>query len=102
MAIVLSYSDVAAALRRQPEHHRARRSSNRTRGDPVRIVGVAPPGFTYPAGTEAWLVWKSDRDYRAQVDIVARIANDATPKECARGAECVDSAHQPIRGGSSM
>ncbi|HEY4306715.1 MAG TPA: ABC transporter permease [Gemmatimonadaceae bacterium] len=50
-------------------------------GDNIRIVGIAPPGFTYPAGTEAWLVWKADTALAPlQVDIIARIANDATPQ----------------------
>ena len=34
-------------------------------GDPIRVVGVAPPGFTYPTGFEAWLVWVSDSAQRA-------------------------------------
>ena len=46
-------------------------------GKPIRIVGVAPPGFTYPGGTEAWKVIAAD--FTSQVDIVARIADDVTP-----------------------
>lgn len=46
---------------------------------PVRIVGVAPPAFTYPVGTEAWRILPSD--FTAQVDIVARIRNDASPAD---------------------
>ncbi|MDB4873916.1 MAG: permease [Gemmatimonadetes bacterium] len=46
-------------------------------GEPLRIVGIAPPGFTYPAGTEAWRV--TPPNFALQVDIVARIANTATP-----------------------
>jgi predicted permease len=46
-------------------------------GEPVRIVGVAPPGFTYPAGTEVWRI--TPPDFALQVDIIARIASNATP-----------------------
>jgi putative ABC transport system permease protein len=46
-------------------------------GEPLRIVGIAPPGFTYPAGTEAWRV--TPPNFALQVDIVARIASTATP-----------------------
>jgi putative ABC transport system permease protein len=45
-------------------------------GTPLRIVGVAPAGFTYPSGSDAWQVMPSD--FTLQVDIVARIANNAT------------------------
>lgn len=38
----------------------------------ARIVGVAPPGFEYPAGAEAWDQLGSD--FTAQVDIIARLA----------------------------
>jgi len=45
----------------------------------ARIVGVAPPGFEYPAGAEAWLPWPADSNWRTlQVDIVARLARGAT------------------------
>jgi putative ABC transport system permease protein len=46
-------------------------------GDPVRIVGIAPPGFAYPAGTEVWRI--TPPGFTQQVDIVARTAGNATP-----------------------
>src|SRR4029077_20291291 len=52
-------------------------------GETIRIVGIAPPGFTYPVGTEAWLI--TPTDFTLQVDIVAHIASTATP-ESARAA----------------
>jgi putative ABC transport system permease protein len=39
---------------------------------PVRIVGVAPPGFEYPNGVDAWV--QILPDFTAQVDIIARLA----------------------------
>jgi len=46
----------------------------------MRVVGVAPPGFEYPAGADAWVPWPADTSMQAlQVDIVARLANNATP-----------------------
>jgi putative ABC transport system permease protein len=39
---------------------------------PARVVGVAPVGFSYPAGIDAWVPMPPD--YTAQVDIVARLA----------------------------
>ena len=42
----------------------------------ARIVGVAPPGFEYPAGTDAWIPLPPD--FTAQVDIVARVAPGVT------------------------
>jgi putative ABC transport system permease protein len=40
------------------------------------IVGVAPPGFEYPAGADAWQPFT--RKLTAQVDIVARLARGAS------------------------
>lgn len=40
------------------------------------IVGVAPPGFEYPAGADAWQPFT--RKMTAQVDIVARLASGAS------------------------
>jgi putative ABC transport system permease protein len=46
----------------------------------ARIVGVAPPGFEYPAGADVWVPWPADTSLQMlQVDIVARLARDATP-----------------------
>jgi predicted permease len=60
-------------------------------GDRIRIVGIAPPGFTYPAGTEAWLI--TPPDFNLQVDIVARIASTADP---ARGRIALNALMQRI------
>ncbi len=46
------------------------------REERARIVGVAPAGFEYPSGTDAWLSLPAD--FTAQVDIVARLAPDVT------------------------
>lgn len=43
---------------------------------PAKIVGVAPAGFDYPAGAEAWIPLPPD--FTAQVDIVARLAPNVT------------------------
>ena len=45
-------------------------------GRTARIVGVAPAGFEYPAGTDAWVPLAPD--FIAQVDIVARLAPGVT------------------------
>src|SRR5689334_2182955 len=42
----------------------------------ARIVGILPPGFTYPAGAEAWLPLEPGST--AQVDIIARLASNVT------------------------
>ncbi len=74
-AIVLSY----AAWRRRFDGDRA--VIGRTLVMPytelrARIVGVAPPGFEYPAGTDAWVTLPFD--FTAQVDVIARLAPRAT------------------------
>lgn len=42
----------------------------------ARIVGVTPPGFTYPANAELWMVVPPD--FTAQADIFARLAPNVT------------------------
>jgi predicted permease len=42
----------------------------------ARIIGVIPAGFTYPAGTDAWLPMTSE--ITLQVDIIARLAPNVT------------------------
>jgi predicted permease len=42
----------------------------------ARIVGVLPAGFTYPAGTDAWLPMTPE--ITLQVDIIARLAPNVT------------------------
>lgn len=52
----------------------------------ARIIGVAPAGFEYPAGTDDWIAWPADSNSQTlQVDIVARLAPGASPA-MARGA----------------
>jgi putative ABC transport system permease protein len=63
-------------------------------GKPVRIVGVAPPGFTYPAGTEAWRVIPAD--FTAQVDIVARIATNVTPDAASKALYALMQRSNPF------
>src|SRR6185437_8884237 len=43
----------------------------------IRIVGVAPAGFGYPAGADIWAPLRADLT-QLQVDIVARLAPGAT------------------------
>jgi predicted permease len=45
---------------------------------PGRIVGVAPPGFAYPVGADAWI--SVTPDFTAQVDVVARIRPGMSPE----------------------
>ncbi len=47
-----------------------------------RIIGVAPAGFDFPAGTDAWA--QLPADFTGQVDIIARLSPRAT-LESARG-----------------
>jgi len=51
---------------------------------PVRIVGVAPPGFDYPAGTDVWRAIPPAASSE-QVDIVARLASGATIASARQG-----------------
>ena len=45
----------------------------------ARIVGVAAPGFEYPVGADVWIPWPADSSMQIlQVDVVARLAHDAT------------------------
>ncbi|MGH7618586.1 MAG: ADOP family duplicated permease [Gemmatimonadaceae bacterium] len=43
---------------------------------PARIIGVAPPGFSYPDRTDGWM--PIPPDFKAQVDIIVRLARRAT------------------------
>jgi putative ABC transport system permease protein len=48
-------------------------------GQPARIVGVAPAGFDYPAGTDVWAAMPDDPSQGyIQVDVIARLAPTAT------------------------
>jgi putative ABC transport system permease protein len=57
---------------------------------PFRIVGVMPPGFDYPRGSEAWLTiaalksTRADKDFVPFVDLIARRRPGATLEQ-ARG-----------------
>ncbi len=42
----------------------------------ARIVGIAPPGFAYPVGAEAWVQLAPDGT--EQVDVIARLARGVT------------------------
>ncbi|HEY4307595.1 MAG TPA: ABC transporter permease [Gemmatimonadaceae bacterium] len=46
-------------------------------GSTHTVVGVAPPGFEYPAGAELWQPFT--RKLTAQIDIVARLKSGASP-----------------------
>ena len=49
----------------------------------AEIVGVAPPGFEYPTGTDAWLPFPLGTP--GQVDIVARLAPHVTMEAARAG-----------------
>lgn len=49
----------------------------------ARIVGVAPPGFDYPTGADAWVPLAAE--FTAQVDIIARLTPGATIKAARDG-----------------
>lgn len=45
----------------------------------TRIVGVAPAGLGYPAGTDVWFSWPADTSLQhLQVDLIARLAPHVT------------------------
>ncbi|MGH7620232.1 MAG: ABC transporter permease [Gemmatimonadaceae bacterium] len=47
-------------------------------GSRITIVGVAPPGFEYPVGADAWQPVRRNMGEQLQVDIVARLAPGAS------------------------
>ena len=62
----------------------------------ARIVGVLPAGFTYPAGTDAWLPMTSD--VTLQVDIVARLAPNVTLDAARQGLFALTQRVNPFAG----
>ena len=60
----------------------------------ARIVGVAPPGFTYPAGVEAWL--QIPPEFTAQVDIIARLAPQVTLAAAREGLFALTQRSNPF------
>ena len=62
----------------------------------ARIVGVLPAGFTYPAGTDAWLPMTSE--ITLQVDIVARLAPNVTLDAARQGLFALTQRVSPWAG----
>jgi putative ABC transport system permease protein len=62
----------------------------------ARIVGVLPPGFTYPTGTDAWLPFTPD--ITLQVDIVARLAPNVTVDAARQGLFALTQRVNPFAG----
>jgi putative ABC transport system permease protein len=60
----------------------------------VRIVGVAPPGFEYPSGVEAWVPILPD--FTAQVDIVARLAPGVSSNAARAGLFTLTQRENPF------
>jgi predicted permease len=60
----------------------------------ARIVGVTPPGFTYPAGTELWMV--VEPEFTAQADIIARLAPNLTLDAARRGLFALTQRSNPF------
>jgi putative ABC transport system permease protein len=59
----------------------------------AEIVGVAPPGFEYPTGTEAWLQLS---EATLQVDIVARLAPHVTMETARSGLFALTQRSNPF------
>jgi putative ABC transport system permease protein len=57
---------------------------------PARVVGVAPPGFSYPDHTDAWVPVLPG--FTAQMDIIVRLAPGVTPRS-ARDAALATMQH---------
>ncbi|HKW50054.1 MAG TPA: ABC transporter permease [Gemmatimonadaceae bacterium] len=60
----------------------------------ARIVGVAPAGFAYPAGTEMWLPLPPDQTIQA--DIVARLAPNVTLDAARQGLFALTQRRNPF------
>jgi predicted permease len=60
----------------------------------ARIVGVVPPGFTYPAGAEAWLPLAPNGT--EQVDIIARLAPRVTIDVARQGLFALTQRSNPF------
>lgn len=62
----------------------------------AEIVGVAPPGFEYPTGTDAWLALGPQ--FLAQVDIIARLAPHVTMQTARAGLFALTQHANPFAG----
>ena len=62
----------------------------------AEIVGVAPPGFEYPASTEVWLPFPPGAP--GQVDIVARLAPNVTMEAARAGVFALTQRLNPFAG----
>ena len=60
----------------------------------AEIIGVAPPGFDYPTGTDAWL--PLPRGIPLQVDIVARLAPHVTINAARAGVFALTQRSDPF------
>ena len=63
----------------------------------MRVVGVAPPGFEYPSGVSIWRALPPEAS-AAQVDIVARLAPDATISAARQGLLALTQRLNPFAG----
>jgi putative ABC transport system permease protein len=64
----------------------------------AEIVGVAPPGFEYPNGTDAWLPLPPGTP--GQADIVARLAPNVTMEAARAGVFALTQRLNPFAGAS--
>jgi len=62
----------------------------------AEIVGVAPAGFEFPAGADAWIPLHTD--FTAQVDIVARLAPGITAEAARAGLLALTQRVNPFAG----
>ena len=60
----------------------------------TEIVGVAPPGFEYPSGTDAWLPFPPEAP--GQVDIIARLAPNVTMEAARAGVFALTQRVNPF------
>ncbi len=63
----------------------------------ARIIGVAPPGFAYPSGTDAWAAIPREANW-LQIDIVARLAPNATINAARDGVFALTQRLNPFAG----
>jgi hypothetical protein len=61
---------------------------------PARIVGVAPPGFSYPDHTDAWI--PALPDFKLQMDIVVRLAPGITVRSARNAALALMQRDNPF------
>ena len=68
----------------------------------ARIVGVAPAGFEYPSGTDAWIVIPADANRaQLQVDIIARLTPHATSSAAGQGLFALTQRLDPFANAPS-